>query len=123
MASKLQGFKLLHPSTLNKKDFIYLFLERWKGGRETLICERNIDWLPPTPWIWDLAHNPGMCPDLELNWQPSALRADTQPTEPRWSGLYQYFLTAHNTNSAQLYLKLQWNFLAASSQEKQYLHQ
>ena len=32
------------------KDFIYLFLEKGKGGRkrgrETLMCERNTDWLP-----------------------------------------------------------------------------
>ena len=52
-------------------DFIYLFSERGakrgtKRGRETSICERNIDELPlictPTR-AW--AHNPGMCPDQE----------------------------------------------------------
>ena len=34
------------------KDFIYLFLEKGKGrekGRKTLMCERNIDWLPQVP--------------------------------------------------------------------------
>ena len=28
-------------------DFIYLLLEKGKGGREASICERNIYWLPP----------------------------------------------------------------------------
>ena len=55
-------------NSLLKKDFIYLFLER---GREGEVRERNIHvWLPlaPTPPPRDLAHNPGMCPDWELNW-------------------------------------------------------
>ena len=29
----------------------------------------------------DLAHNPGMCPDWELNWQPFSLQARAQSTE------------------------------------------
>ena len=33
---------------------------------------------PPTG---DLAHNQGMCPDWELNWQPFGLQASTQSTE------------------------------------------
>ena len=48
--------------------FIYLyFLERGKGKEEER--EKNISVFashaPPTR---DLAHNPGMCPDWELNW-------------------------------------------------------
>ena len=34
------------------------------------MCERDIDGLPLAPPKGDLAHNPGMCPDLELNQQP-----------------------------------------------------
>ena len=34
--------------------------------------------VPPTG---DLAHNPGMCPDWELNQQPFCSQARTQPTE------------------------------------------
>ena len=50
------------------KDFIYLFLGRGEGREKE--GERNINvWLPlvcPAPG--NLAHNPGMCPDWELNW-------------------------------------------------------
>ena len=34
-----------------------------------------------TPSAGDLAYNPGMCPDWELNWQPFGSRASTQSTE------------------------------------------
>ena len=39
--------------------------------------------MPPTG---DLAQNPGMCPDQELNWQPFGSQADTQSTEPHQPG-------------------------------------
>ena len=43
--------------------------ERERG--ETLMWEKNIDWLPPvcTPTL-DQIHNLGMCSDRELNLQP-----------------------------------------------------
>ena len=43
--------------------------------------------MPPTG---DLAHNPGMCPDWELNWWPFGSQAGTQSTEPHQSGLKNY---------------------------------
>ena len=51
--------------------------------------ERNISvWLPlPAPPTGDLARNPGMCPDWELNWQPFGSQAGTQSTEPHQPGL------------------------------------
>ena len=49
--------------------------------------ERNIDRLPlahaPTG---DQTHNPGLCPDWKLNWQPFALQDDAPPAEADWSG-------------------------------------
>ena len=47
------------------KDFTYLFLEG-KGEER----ERNIDvWLPlARPLLGNLARNPGVWPDWELNW-------------------------------------------------------
>ena len=36
----------------------------------------------------DLAPNPGMCPDWELNWPPFSWQASTQSTEPHQPGLY-----------------------------------
>ena len=46
-------------------DFIYLFLERGReGAREG---EKHQVWLPLKLPTGDLAHNPGMCLDWELN--------------------------------------------------------
>ena len=76
-------------------DFIYFYFERErkarrKRGRETSICERNIDWLPlacPTspPKQETGSHNPCMFSDGESNQQLFALRADTQPVETHQS--------------------------------------
>ena len=41
------------------------------------------------PTTGDLAHNPGMCPDWELNRQPFGLQVSTQSTEPHQPGLVQ----------------------------------
>ena len=43
------------------------------------------------PHTGDLAHNPGMCPDWELNQQPFALWADAQSTEPHKPGQFSSF--------------------------------
>ena len=43
--------------------------------------------VPPTG---DLAHNPGLCPDWELNWRPVVSQAGTQSTEPHQPGLVPY---------------------------------
>ena len=62
--------------------FIYLFLERGEGrerGRETSIASH----VPPTG---DLAYNPGMHPDCELNQRPFGSQAGTQSTEPHRPG-------------------------------------
>ena len=74
------------------KIFIYLFLEREEGREKER--ERNINvWLPLThPLTGDLAHNPGMCPDRELNRQPPGSQASTQSTEPHQSGRIYPFL-------------------------------
>ena len=59
--------------------FMYLFLEREEGREE--YRERNINmWLPLTcPPSGDLACNPGMCPDWELNWQPFGSQPKLNP--------------------------------------------
>ena len=68
------------------KDFIYLLLERVEGrkrGRETSSVVASH--MPPTG---DLACNPGICPDLESNWQPIGSQAGgTQSTEPHQQGI------------------------------------
>ena len=81
--------------------FFYSFLREGKGGRkggrETSTWERNIDRLPPVhaptrdwnPGDW--AHNPGMCPDWELNPRLFGLQDNAQPTEPHQPGLFLEF--------------------------------
>ena len=39
----------------------------------------------------DLAHNPDMCPDWELNRRPFGLQASTQSADPHQQGLSPYF--------------------------------
>ena len=44
-----------------------------------------------TPPTGDLACNPGMCPDWELNQRPFDSKAGTQSTEPHQPGLHSIF--------------------------------
>ena len=71
---------------LFKKYFIYLFLER---GREAVREgeKHHCVVASSTPPTGDLAHNPGMCPDWESNWQPFGSQVGTQSTEPHQPGL------------------------------------
>ena len=65
---------------------MYLVLERGEGtkkGRETSMCS-----CLSHAACGDLAHNPGMCPDWELNLQPFVSQAGTQSTEPHQPGLF-----------------------------------
>ena len=64
------------------KDFTYLFLER--GKHQYVVASHT----PPTG---DLAHNPGVCPDWELNQQPFGLQTRAQSTEPHRPGRAHYF--------------------------------
>ena len=71
--------------------FIYLFIFRERGregDRETNTDVWEKHWsvascMPPTG---DLACNPGMCPDWELNWWPFGPQASTQSTKPHQPG-------------------------------------
>ena len=56
--------------------------------------------LPPPG---DLAHNPGMCPHWESNWQPLGSQAGTQSTEPHQPGLK---FTVFNCT-------VQWHFICS----------
>ena len=48
------------------------------------------------PSTGDLAHNPGMCPDWESNWQPFGSQASTQSTEPHQPELLPSILKMRN---------------------------
>ena len=46
--------------------------------------------------LGDLARNPGMYPDWELNWQPFGSQASTPSTQPHHLGLIVYtFYSLH----------------------------
>ena len=84
---------------LEKKDFIYLLLERREGRKEER--ERNINvpeihgWVAShTPPAGGLACNPGMFPAWESNREPLGLQASaqsTEPHEPHQAGLFCFF--------------------------------
>ena len=38
----------------------------------------------------DLAHNPGMCPDWEMNWRSFGSQSDTQSTKPHQAGQHVF---------------------------------
>ena len=58
-----------------------------------------------TPPTGDLACNPGMCPDWELNRQPLGSQASAQSTEPHQPGLL-YFLSAYDMKYNRLCVKI-----------------
>ena len=65
--------------------FVFFFLERGQGkegGRGTSVSGCLLH--APTG---DLACNPGMCPDWQLNQRPFGSQAGTQFTEPHQPGL------------------------------------
>ena len=71
---------------LLKRFYLFIFTERGREGEREgekhpcVVASRT----PPTE---DLAHNPGLCPDWELNWQPISSQAHAQTTEPHQPGL------------------------------------
>ena len=76
------------------KDFIYLFLERGREG-EREEEEHQCVVASCTPLTGDLACNPGMCPDWDLNWSRLALQASSQSTESYQPGQLLYYLMCH----------------------------
>ena len=56
-----------------------------KRGRKISMCGSL--WLAPY-WRPDLACNPGMIPDWELNWQPFGFQATAQSIQPHQPGLW-----------------------------------
>ena len=76
------------PQGLTALVFKILFISRERGKEGER--ERNINvWLPlerPQLGTWHLAHNPGMCPDWELNRQAFGSESRAQSTEPHQPG-------------------------------------
>ena len=74
--------------TESKLKILFIFRERGREGeKHQCVVASHV---PPTG---DLAHNPGMCPDWESNWQLFDSQASTQSTELDQPGLFVIFLT------------------------------
>ena len=86
--------KIVKLCCLFFKDFIYLFLDKGDGGRKGEKHQCVVAYC--MPHTGDLAHNPGLCPDWELNQGPFGFQACTQSTEPHQPGeimlSYQSFI-------------------------------
>ena len=68
---------------------LFIFREwgrKGESGRETSMCV-CFSCVP----YWDLACNPGLCPDWESNQGPFDLQDDIQSAEPHQPRLYQAF--------------------------------
>ena len=77
------------------KNIFYLFFrERGREGEEREGEERQCVVTSHVPPTGDLACNPGMCPNWELNWWPFGLQTGTQSTEPHQSEEHQDFFKA-----------------------------
>ena len=78
-----------------KKDVLSLLLERGREGEREGEKHQCVvaSCAPPTG---DLACNPGMYPDWELNWQPLGLQSSAQSTEPQQSGTCIILLNSSN---------------------------
>ena len=83
---------ILDSRVFLKRFHLFIFRER-EEERERNINVREKHWLVASfmPLTWDMAHNPGMCPDQESNRQPFALW-EAQPTEPHQSGSHSQIL-------------------------------
>ena len=72
-------------------NFTYLFLEREDRKEQERERNTNVGLPLMRPPTGDLAHNPGIFPDWESNWQPFGSQVGTQSTEPHQPGLSIYF--------------------------------
>ena len=72
------------------KILLFIFRDGGKEGeREGEKHRPVVSYMSPTR---NLAHNPGMCPDWELNWWHFGSQASTQSTKPHQPGQKNIFL-------------------------------
>ena len=75
---------------------LFIFRERGREGeregeKHSCVVASNM------PCTGDTAHNPGLCPDWELNWRPFSSQASTQSTEPHQQRLEHCFNSRDRT--------------------------
>ena len=74
-----------------KRFYLFIFRQSRKEGERKGEKHQCVvaSHMPPTG---DLAHNPGMCPNWELNWWPFGSQSSVQYTEQHQPGLISYLL-------------------------------
>ena len=75
-----------------KEFYLFIFRQRERGRETSSVSCLHI---PPTG-----GHNPGMCPDQELNQRPFGLQAGAQSTEPFQPGHVSNFIDTTTTTAA-----------------------
>ena len=68
-----------------KKKILFIFRQRGREGERER--EKQCVVASHAPPTGDLDHNPGMCPDWELNWWPFGYQASTQCTSHTSQGI------------------------------------
>ena len=75
-----------------KRFYLFIFRERGRE-REREVEKYQCVVATCTPPAWDLAWNPGVCPDWELNQWPFGSQAGTQSTGPHQPWIFSSFWT------------------------------
>ena len=83
--------KTMDPSYVRvfKRFYLFIFSERGQEGERERNRYGKETWIGCLLYVPQLGTQPATqaCAlDQESNWRPFALRADSQPTEPHWSG-------------------------------------
>ena len=78
--------------------FIYLFIYRGGRGREREGEKNQCVVSSHVPPSGNLASDPSMCPNWELNWRLFSSQAGTQPTDSHQLGHAIFFLKTHDNS-------------------------
>ena len=73
-----------------KRFYLFIFRERGTEGEREGEQHQSVV-ASHTPPTGDLAHNPGMCPDWESNWQLFGSQAHAQSSELHQPGLFMFY--------------------------------
>ena len=76
---------------MSKRFYFFIYLERGREGEREGDKHQCVVASHSSP-TGDHAHNPGMCPDWVLNWQPFGSQDSTQCTGPNQPGLNKIIL-------------------------------
>ena len=103
------------------KDFIYLFFRERGREKEREGEKHQCVAASHTPPAGDLAHNPGICPGWESNWQPFSLQACAQSTELHQLGHWLYLMFGYRPFTNKFYDHQHWTFIVLQLYKQRYI--